>query len=405
MKYLILICLAILTSNYIQAQKVMTSTLPELLSSNRALLPESAGGPMPDHRDLTDLFPRGGYQCSSNACVSFACAYTLYSYLYRRDNKLDFTYTDSGHVDKSRVFSPFFIFNSLKKPGDCPNNLTNILETLTFLGTNGTTPLNKFEADPCVDTYCDSTPSPDVNLLAKKYTIRNYAWIYSTLLTKADVIPSQALKRYLFINTPIVIIMDVNGDFENLTGKDENFVWQENYPLSQNLHALVCTGFDDKKNALRFVNSYGDNWGYKNSMWISYDVVNMHLREAFVVNCNQVLLVKGYIHLETDFRDSVTGSGNNYIFRMYDGDFKKVSDFLISGKALSPSRSVVTVIQKGADNLLYTSQVELGNTRNSLIALPQLKTNGTIKAYVQPNFSQLSDCYFDVKVPVNGSNL
>ncbi|HVW58744.1 MAG TPA: hypothetical protein VHC48_01870, partial [Puia sp.] len=142
----------------------------------------------------------------------------------------------------------------------------------------------------------------------------------------------------------------------------------------------------------------------KNTIWISYDVVNTHLREAFVVNCNQALLVKGYIHLETDFRDSVTGSGNNYIFRMYDGDFKKVSDFLISGKALSPARSVVTVIQKGADNLLYTSQVELGNTRNSLIALPQLKTNSTIKAYIQPNL-RMSDSYFDVKVFGKGNNL
>lgn len=82
-----------------------------------------------------------------------------------------------------------------------------------------------------------------------------------------------AFKNWLInCQSPIGIGIPVSEDFVNLNANNQIY---NKFSTSTNLglHAITIVGFDDSKNAFKFVNSWGTDWGLSGYGWIDYNLV------------------------------------------------------------------------------------------------------------------------------------
>src|SRR5207302_1739325 len=49
-------------------------------------------------------------------------------------------------------------------------------------------------------------------------------------------------------------------------------------------HSIVVVGYDDRRQAFRLMNSWGNDWGDHGFMWLSYDLVKIRVDDAGVLD-------------------------------------------------------------------------------------------------------------------------
>lgn len=79
------------------------------------------------------------------------------------------------------------------------------------------------------------------------------------------------MKTVLKTGIPIVIGIPVYPDFDNL--KESNPIYDTVSVESRGNHAICLIGFDDNKNAFKFINSWGTSSGLKGYGYISYSLI------------------------------------------------------------------------------------------------------------------------------------
>lgn len=215
---------------------------------------------LPEKVDLSRHFPAPGNQGDQGSCVGWAVGYAARAYYSQAAE-------NRPVKNQSNIPSPAYIYNSiLVDPKDCDSG-SRIPEALDLLQ-KGVRSLKDF---PYNQRRC-AGPSAQVAAAANEFRITDWRYV--------DIGTLDQVKGELAQNNPVVISMRVRKAFHRLRG---NRVYQPNDTEETGYHAMTLTGYDERKQAFRVINSWGRKWGDGGFGWISYNSFAKEAREAFVI--------------------------------------------------------------------------------------------------------------------------
>ena len=217
----------------------------------RAYLPESV--------DLSFRFPVAGSQGRQGSCVSWSIAYGMRSYY-------DFAQSNIN-PSQNLAFSPAFIYNQIKSdPNNCDSG-SSIPKALDLIKSQGVPRITDF---PYSDTNCGRQPTQKIKELAYKYKI----------LTWKAIRDIESVKGELHRGNPVVVGMAVSSSFDNLRGKN---IYTDERSEPTGGHAMVITGYDDKRRAFKVFNSWGQDWGDNGFGWVGYRAMGLRGKEFYTM--------------------------------------------------------------------------------------------------------------------------
>ena len=228
--------------------KKITTVIITILCTSM-LLGVYAEETLPTCIDLSDDMPKPGYQSRQNSCSAWAAAYAYKSYQEKQEHGWE--YTDE------HLFSPAYVFNQLnggKNSGIMPK------DALKLIVEQGCTTLADM---PYNWKGFKKLPTKDQKKEASKYKAESYK-----AFPKGDV---EALKTHLATKDPLIIGIPIYDDF-NKIGPD-NEIYDDISGKYHYGHTVCLVGYDDDKQAFKFMNSFGAKWGLDGFGWISYDII------------------------------------------------------------------------------------------------------------------------------------
>lgn len=203
---------------------------------------------LPTSVDLTSEFPTPGNQGNQESCVAWAVAYALVS--ANEAAKRDWSISSTAHH-----FSPAYIYNQINGGVDEGAKVTDALDCVIE---QGVCSVNYFPYDP--NDY--TTQPTEIQ--------REAAAMYKA--TGRDYVGMSSMKKYLSEGKGVLIGINVYSDFLNLDSSND--VYDVVYGDFEGAHTICLIGYDDNKNAFKFINSWGTGWGVGGYGWISYDLVD-----------------------------------------------------------------------------------------------------------------------------------
>ncbi|MET2830920.1 C1 family peptidase [Mesorhizobium shangrilense] len=241
-----------LGTHYATGLKLMSTAetrgLPEL-PTFRAFLPETA--------DLSSRFPLPGDQGGLGSCASWAVGYAARSY---------YTSTIEGKkLIPATIVSPSYLFNRARS-GSCENGSS--LSANVYALKDGAVSLAQHPyADKC------ETILPEEIGRATNFKVQG--------LSRLDATKIDDVKGRLAQGEPVILSLQVLPSFENYRGG----VYELSSTSSEAAnHGVVAIGYDDRRQALHIINSWGRKWGERGFMWLSYDAYAKMAEEAVVLH-------------------------------------------------------------------------------------------------------------------------
>lgn len=202
---------------------------------------------LPTSIDLAPNFPTPGDQGVQESCVAWAVAYALVS--ANEASKRGWSVSSTVHH-----FSPAFIYNQINGGVDEGSKVTDALDLVIE---QGVCTLNYFPYDQ--NDYT-TQPSEIQRAAASMYKAASREYVGMT-----------SMKKAISSGKGVLIGIRVYPDFTNLSSSND--VYDTVYGESEGTHLICLIGYDDNKNAFKFINSWGTSWGVGGYGWISYDLV------------------------------------------------------------------------------------------------------------------------------------
>lgn len=214
---------------------------------------------LPATVDLSAEFPPPGDQGNQGSCVGWSLAYAMKSYLENHQRAW-------GAKALDHEFSPSFLYNQHHASGPCLEAGMDIPDGLDALMNEGVPPISDFGYS---DGDCSKQPSEAVKKKALGFKIESYRRV---------PIDATEVRGQLAARNPIVVGIHVDAAFDRLKG---SAVYVG--PPGKNLggHAIAVVGYDDTRQAFRFLNSWGTSWGDGGYAWVSYAVFPKLVEEAY----------------------------------------------------------------------------------------------------------------------------
>ncbi len=128
---------------------------------------------------------------------------------------------------------------------------------------------------PYHDADCDTAPPPNVAAKAHDFRVRG--------LRVVKVGRLDDVKGMLARSNPVLISFNADMPFQRHRG-DGVFGTVDVDAKTGGWHAMAIVGYDDRKQAFRLINSWGQGWGDHGYGWISYAVFLKRVREAAVLD-------------------------------------------------------------------------------------------------------------------------
>ena len=220
----------------------------------RAYLPESV--------DLSASFPTPGYQGMQGSCVGWAVGYAARAYYSLARERRP--------ANASSIPSPAYIYNSIARQAGCSSG-TYVADALELLK-RGVLSL----ADAPYDPNSCLPPSAADRARAGGFRIQSY---FTVNAKRLDQIQAQLAQ-----GNPVVIVLKTRRDFTELKGG-------QTYMLSDaptyGPHAMAVVAYDDRRQAFKLINSWGQEWGEGGFGWVSYDVFRRDVDQAFAMRVAQ----------------------------------------------------------------------------------------------------------------------
>jgi len=207
--------------------------------------------------DLSALMPKVGNQGQQGSCASWATGYYLNGFYQQKDN--GWTSTVDG-------LSPAFLYNQVNNGVDHGSSFEANFNVLTTQGQ----PRMRFM--PYSDLDWLSQPSAQAKADASSFKAANYGVLVAPDQTQPIPNDINTFKLWLDSGNPLVIGIAVDTqDFFSLSSTNDTY--DEFIGLPVGYHGITLVGYDDTKQAFKFVNSWGVNWGLKGYGWISYNMI------------------------------------------------------------------------------------------------------------------------------------
>lgn len=237
-------------------------------------------------------------QGSIGSCASWATAYAVRSYIEKQKQGYPYLSLD-GSQNFNTVFSPLYIFNQVKEHGRrCDSVGSLISSNLETIKQGGVCKFGTFNPTPYRYPCCEVNPLTDSVAVheARKFKIDDYGWVIRYGGFYASGYKLKVLKNFLLRNYPLVLGIDLDSIFYSTGGQLVNgtYIWRQSDNSYVGSHAVVCTGFNDTLRAIQVYNSWGTDWANRGIGYISYDLLDSKVFEAYVLNPgNDVITVPG----------------------------------------------------------------------------------------------------------------
>lgn len=188
-------------------------------------------------------------QGRQNSCGGFALSYLA-------------SFHEKKETGKLSVFSPAFIYHLSNNGRDLGVKLDEALENWRV---NGICHEYAMLYD---DRDATSQPSPEAFQAAKKHRIQASFPLWTL----------EEVKYQLAIGNPVVISVLADESLWELKSSP----WRQRYGKLNGAHAMLIIGYDDDKQAIKVINSWGKNWGDGGYGWISYNLFDEVRLRLFV---------------------------------------------------------------------------------------------------------------------------
>jgi hypothetical protein len=226
---------------------------------------------LPSKVDLTESFPKPGYQGQQPDCVAWATTYAGHSFLHGRT----IGHRPSGPDEE---MSPAYVYNRLRPAGSPCNRPVRIVDALNLLVKEGTVSLADF---PDNLSTCNvpaaaelKTKAADLRLGSWRAIKRENQGMFHSRVNIDDI--KGALSR----SEPVVFAMPIAADWFALKG---DTTYTHLTPESSHYHAMALVGYDEGRQAFRVINSWGTFWGDGGYAWIGYDTFTLLVDEAYAL--------------------------------------------------------------------------------------------------------------------------
>jgi len=215
---------------------------------------------LPSSASLEKYCPTPGSQGLYGTCVGWATAYGARTIIYAIQHNLTKKQIDAI------TFSPSFIYNQIKSPGDdnCQNG-SSIKDALELMRDKGVVKLTDFEYN------CVNSVNEDVISKATDFKIRDCIRIFGLSSDSATKI--NTTKKSLSENHPVIIGLNMPSSFFNVTTDLWTPAAEDDNTKTYAGHAMTVVGYNDSiyGGAIRIMNSWGTEWGDKGFVWIKYN--------------------------------------------------------------------------------------------------------------------------------------
>lgn len=239
---------------------------------------------LPPSVSLKSYIPTIESQGESQSCVGWSLAYAL-TMMEAKVNGLH----DATRIDEARL-SPMFIYNHIKKPGDCRVVSSSLTDGLTFVKKTGTCEYNDYHPKDC-----NTMPSDDLLRSAMEHRISGYFKLFSrSEQTLNASYVTKNVKEALLQGKPVVVGMKVS--LENFCGyhTSASNPYLDAYTSGKTYgHAMVVIGYDDEEEAFELLNSFGTDWGDAGFCKMKYSDFAEDVKYGFVMYTDKVLQITG----------------------------------------------------------------------------------------------------------------
>jgi C1A family cysteine protease len=214
----------------------------------------------PSKTVLTLSCPPVGNQGQEGCCVAFGTTYDARSIVWHKDHV-------AAYSQSVNIFSPEYVYNQIKVSSSCASG-SYVTDALSLLYNQGAC---RWSLMPYTDVSCSTLPNATQKADAKIYWINSYG---------AVTISTSAIKAQLNAGFPVVVAGPVNSAFEYLAS---GAVLTTFTGSSLGGHCYCVVGYDDTKNAFKFMNSWGTSWATAGFGYINYNNITSWWTEAYVM--------------------------------------------------------------------------------------------------------------------------
>jgi len=217
---------------------------------------------LPSQYSLKPFCPRVVNQGGTNTAVSWACVW------YAR-TILDGVLCNRKDEPSNTLEAYNNFFNNRLVERDCSKavSMIDILNTLVY---DGAKKHNTYK------TFCVDSVPPAILEEAKANRMSGYVRLFNAFDSRA--IKESAIKDAISNGNPVVIGMVAPLSFANA---GEFWLAKEQPDLKKDGHAVCVVGYDDAREAIEVVNSWGKGWGREGHTWIRYEQLENFVRYGF----------------------------------------------------------------------------------------------------------------------------
>lgn len=216
---------------------------------------------LPKKVDLAAQLPSPGDQGKQNSCTAWAVAFAVKSFQEKREIGWDFS-------DK-HLFSPAFVYNQINGGQDRGALLRDAIDVI----------LNEGVAPLSLMPYQDGNYTAQPNDALKK-TAAAFKGLSYRRLDEKDV---PQIKSFLASGEPVILSVMTYKNFLPKGMVRSGNVYKEKVGGFLGGHAIVAVGYDDDRNAVKILNSWGRGWGESGYGWIDYQFFPQVVMQAFVM--------------------------------------------------------------------------------------------------------------------------
>jgi hypothetical protein len=214
---------------------------------------------LPDWVDLSDWFPTPGDQGKQNSCVGWSVGYAARAYYV---NKVE----GRNLGDLANIPSPAYIYDSIKERGQQCLSYSKISDALNLL-MRGAASLKQV---PYSEDFCPR-PSNVVRSQASDFRIANWLLV--------DIRRLDQIKGALAYGHPVIIGLRTTEGFFRLK-RGETYRHPDQF---LGYHAVTLVGYDERQQAFKLINSWGQRWGDDGFAWIDYETLRAEARQGYVM--------------------------------------------------------------------------------------------------------------------------
>ncbi|GJD33205.1 C1 family peptidase [Methylobacterium aerolatum] len=216
---------------------------------------------LPGKTDLASHFPRPGSQGNQGSCVGWAVGYAARGYYSEA--------AEGRNVhEASNIPSPSYIYNNIIPNKNQCDSGASIVSALNLLRVSGSPSIKNYPYNP---SKC-SAPGSDKPYQTSDFKIDRWLAVdYRSL----DQVKGELAKGH-----PVIVSLRSTKEFHKLR---RGQIYQVVGAQGDVWHAVSIVGYDERRQAFKFINSWGEQWGDQGFGWISYASFQSEVREAYVM--------------------------------------------------------------------------------------------------------------------------